>query len=173
MNTKKVRVSLFHNHAEVWSGTLGILCRETKLDAVQVIASIDASKDGLLLTVAQCATLSPERWSVAGSIRPEDPLWLKRAHYYTHDKTGNTYTDGKRVRSGFHWDREGPIVATFLQTSQRQPLVMIGTGFGIDAEYTPEQLRAFAGTLLRIADDAEKHPMGPRSFYRTMRAYDT
>lgn len=191
----KVRVGLFAggdvgslSYHELWQGTLGEFRSGWRVPGVdptpasQILAWIDSQpKHGHGCLVC---TL-PEHWfpsdmrpseaylPAAKECRGRATVYLRRTHYYQDQKTGTLYTQGDRIRGGFHWDKSGPIKATMKQTSQRTPLVEIQTGFGMCADYTPAQLRAFAQTLLTIAGDAENYPMGPKSFVRTTRGYDT
>lgn len=191
----KVRVSLFADNDagwlsfhEIWQGTLGEVCRGWRVPGAvpvgpaQMLAWIDQRpKEGHGCLVC---TL-PEHW-FPNDMRPSEgyfpetkerrgraAVYVRRTHFYQDQKTGTLYTNGDKIRGGDNWDRSGPIKATMKQTPQRTPLVEIQTGFGMCADYTPAQLRAYAQTLLTIASDAEQYPMGPRSFIRTTRGYDT
>ena len=63
------------------------------------------------------------------------------------------------------------LQATLTQTHDGRPLAVVDGLPGEGADITPAQLRALAEGLLRIADDAEARPMGPRSFRRQRRQY--
>lgn len=169
-----LRVSLWAELHEVWQGTIDQLCRawdrnNPRPTPGELAAKIDATPVGVAVLVA---SLPGIRLSLDFR-SPDRVLRLKRTHYYQDGKTGSLYTRGEQIPGGSHWDRRGPIRATLGQTQTRTPLVTLSTGFGFDGDYTPEQIRRYAHTLLRIADDAAAQPMGPRSFYRSVRGYDT
>jgi len=61
------------------------------------------------------------------------------------------------------------ITAVLCQSQDRRPLVDIA---GLPcADLTPEQLRALADTLRRIADDCEAQPMGKKHYRAQRREY--
>lgn len=57
------------------------------------------------------------------------------------------------------------------QDRERRPLVALQELIGGAGDYRPADLRAIAGKLNAIADDAEAQPMGKRSFFRSYRRY--
>lgn len=170
-----LRVSLFADYHEVWQGTVGELCAawsraEPRPTASEIVAKVDATPDGAGVRVGSL----PEEWFSLDLRSPNRVLRLKRSHYFQDPKTGSLYTRGEHIRgASWHWDRRGPIKVALGRTQTRTPLVTISNGFGFDGDYTPEQIRRYAQTLLLIAADAEAQPMGPRSFSRSIRGYDT
>lgn len=69
-------------------------------------------------------------------------------------------------------DMNKKLIAVLCQTHDKKPLASIdGMPGAISADLTPTQLRALAATLVRIADDAEARPMGPRTYRRCQREY--
>ncbi|MFA6959913.1 MAG: hypothetical protein WC205_04080 [Opitutaceae bacterium] len=91
---------------------------------------------------------------------------------YVTPKTGNVYLQGHTLPGMSHWDRKAPLKVEMLRSVEAKPLVGLETILGYGASYTPDQLRALAATFLRLADDADAHPMGPRSFYHSTRGYE-
>lgn len=91
---------------------------------------------------------------------------------YVTPATGNVYLQGNTLPGMTHWDRKTPLKVEMLRSVEAKPLVGLETILGYGSSYTPAQLRALASTFLRIADDADAHPMGPRSFYRSTRGYE-
>lgn len=63
------------------------------------------------------------------------------------------------------------LTAALCQTFERQPLAVVDGLPGGGAELTPDQLRALAAGLLRIAADAEAQPMAPKHYMLRRRAY--
>lgn len=63
-----------------------------------------------------------------------------------------------------------PLHVRLGQCAQRQPLVTIQELIGA-GDYRPAELRAIASKLIAVAEDAEKQPMGPRSFFDSYRRY--
>lgn len=105
------------------------------------------------------------------------PAWewdYKVAGVYVTPATGNMYLSGGKGMAGSrsdNWRGQGPVYCEFFRSTTARPLVDLDTIFGGGATYTPDQLRAIAAALARIADDADAHPMGPRSFFRSSRGY--
>ncbi len=64
----------------------------------------------------------------------------------------------------------GALSAVLCRTFDGKPLAVVDGLPGGCAELTPDQLRALAGTLLRIAADADARPMG-RAYARLARQY--
>lgn len=168
-----LRVSLWADYHEIWQGTVDQLRfawnrNEPRPAASEIAAKVAATTEGAAVLVGSLPGIRLDLQS------PNRVLRVKRTHYYQDQKTGSLYTDGRNIQGGLlHWDRGGPIRATLGQTKDKRALVTVSTGFGFDGDYTPEQIRRYAQTLLRIADDAEAQPMGPRSFRRSDRGYDT
>ena len=63
------------------------------------------------------------------------------------------------------------LTAVLCQTHDRKPLAHIDGLPGGGADLRPEELRALAAALLRIADAAESRPMGARTYRREKREY--
>ncbi len=174
-----VRVSIFTEFGEeLWQATLQDFCRATQRTPDDTMRYLETTQ-GLKFTVEALHSdyikqrgIDLDRMMPRHPLRPDDVLYLRRTHYYQDQETGTLYTSGDKIRSGLHWDKHGPIRATMGQSQAKTPLVTIHTGFGIDGDYTPEQLERFGQALIKIAGDAKKSKMGPRSFHRSVRGYD-
>lgn len=57
------------------------------------------------------------------------------------------------------------------QTYDRKPLVQVRNLPGLDADLTPQQLRALADVLCTAAKECEAQPMSPKRFLRRKREY--
>jgi hypothetical protein len=58
--------------------------------------------------------------------------------------------------------------ATLTHTHRGEPLATVDGLPGGGADLTPDQLRALAATLLRIADDCESRPAPGKHAFRTV-----
>lgn len=57
------------------------------------------------------------------------------------------------------------------QTRDHKPLVTVCNLPGLDADMTPQQLRAVAAALCSAADESEAQPMNTKHFMRRKREY--
>jgi len=63
------------------------------------------------------------------------------------------------------------LTVVLCQTHDKKPLTTVSGLPGDGADLRPDELRALASELLRIAADAESQPMEPRAFRRQKREY--
>lgn len=79
--------------------------------------------------------------------------------------TADEYSRGNQFTQSRH------VLAELGQSSDRKPMVELNTFLGYNAWMSPAELRLLARKLFAIASDAEREPMGKRSFRRKYRRY--
>jgi hypothetical protein len=64
------------------------------------------------------------------------------------------------------------LEVTLTQTFDRKPLVTVSNLPGLNADLTPEQIRALVAALCMAAQECELQPMDHRHFRQKKRQYD-